>query len=243
MKYIALLGLAALLSAPVAASDFSALGRPEFARSLLLSGERQRDLACVSLAMAKARLRRGVSHQAAAAMGEALRPILAIELGSDDEARQLIERNESGWGPHSYDGKAEAVQRFTVIEAMSEKCAPLYNAFRSGGLAGFRAALKPSAGLIPLLPLPECIALAERSASGSGSQSFFNASDLKEIRTSIEDGQSAEERATLDQATAAARTLIDGATMNPDLLRLRVVSCLAVFRQAIDHAQTSRSNN
>lgn len=234
MKPVALLVLVALLSAPTAASDFSALGKPEFARSLLLPAARQRDLSCVGLAIANARLKRGVSQREATAKGEALRPLLAIELGSDDEARQLIERNESGWGPHFYDKKAEAAQRFEVMKAMSAQCASLDAAFRSGGIDGFRAALAPSAGLIALLPLPECIALAERSASDGSGQSMFDARDLAEMRTSIANGRSAADRANLDAAVSVARTSIASAPMNAVQLRLRAVSCLAVFRQEIE---------
>ena len=237
MKVIAAAVLAALVSSPTSASDFSALGKPEFARTLLLSPERQRDLTCVSLAIANARLKRGVSQADASAMVEALRPMLAIELGSDKEASDLIERNQSSWGSKSYDTKAEAAQRLKAMVAMSAGCARLDDAFRSGGIASFRAALSPSAGLIALLPLPMCIALAERSGKDNGIDSFFHASDLEEIQTLIAGSRSAKERVALEQATAAARSSIAQSVIDPIRLRLRALSCLAVFHESVDPGQ------
>ena len=236
MRAIAVAVLAALVSLPASASDFSALGKPEFARSLLMSPGRQRDLTCVGLALANARLKRGVSRDASA-MGAALRALLAIELGSDPEAGELIERNQSGWGPQFYDTQTDAAQRYKAMVARSAECSPLFAAFQSGGISKFRAALSPSAGLIPLLPLPMCIALVERSAKDNGSDSFFNAGDLEEIRDLIAKGLSTEKRAALEQATAAARLAIAQSLIDPIRLRSRALSCLAVFHQSIDAGQ------
>lgn len=233
MKAIFIVVAAAVMATPAPASDFSRLAKPGFARGLLLSADRQHELSCVALATARVRLKRGGSATDAAAMSDALRALLTVELGDAAEARDLVEQRSSVWGPHSYDSRAEAAQRLKVVDAMSAQCAPLDDKFRTGGAAGFRAALSPSGGLISLLPLPECIALAERSAREGGAQSFFHAQDIEELQASIDEGRTISERAALRQAVAASQKSLDGAKMDPRSLSMRALSCLAVFSQLV----------
>jgi hypothetical protein len=226
--FAAVAAVATLPPSPASASDFSRLSEPSFARSMLLSPRRSREAQCGALARAEARLNRSMKvADAEAIAGEILRP-LTVELGDAKLADELLSGER--FGPHDYDDAETAKGRLSDMDMIGRHCAPLFEAFRSGGISALQARLEPSRGLIPLLSLPECVAIAEAS-SRSGQSSPYDERVVADLKQLARQGGTTEELADREKAIETARARLVANPEQADTLMMRATACLATFRQ------------
>lgn len=223
--------LAVGVTAPSMASDFSELAEPSFARAMLLSPRRSMEAQCGALARADARLNRSMkAADAEAIAGEILR-LLTAELGDSKRADELVSGER--FGPHDYDDAETAKRRLADMDLIGKHCTPLFDAFRSGGLAALQAKLEPSRGLIPLLPLAGCVAIAEASAR-SGQDSPYDEGVVADLKGLARQGGTEQEIADREKAIEAARVRLRANPEQADRLMKQAVACMATFRE---HAQ------
>lgn len=221
--------LAALLAAPSSGSDFSELGEPTFARTMLLTPARQHETQCVGAALASAHQGSGkIATADAAAMAEALAARIATEIGDADRARDYVAGRGRSWLPHELDSNEYVALKREGLEMALGQCAPYYARYAEGGVAGFLAGIEPAGGLIALLSIEECLAVVDLSARLEHSP--YQKEDGHDIAQRLEQSLSPSARTARRVAVAAARTRL--AQMDDDQLELRSIACLATFRAA-----------
>lgn len=229
----------ALLATPAISSDFSKLGEPAFARTLMLSGERQEEALCVSLALEQSRSTALFSADEAAVMVDIMIKRLVEEVGDEGHARELIDGRASWFDLADYEDPEHKKERADQKADFVKQCTPLFDAFRSGGAKAFAAKLKPTSGLIPLLPLPKCLALAEYVPTVDP-HSMFGKDELADLRKLAHEGMAPRQIASLDAEVAAERASLARDKPDVEALGVKPIACLATFRQrAVEAGRTS----
>lgn len=223
--------LAALIATPAPASDFSRLSEPGFARTMLLAPARQHEVQCVAAAVARAK-GTNASSADAIAMAQALAERLAVELGSAADARDLLDHRVAGFQPNGFDSPDYAAEKEKELAMVLDQCGELLGSYRSGGLAAFKAALAPATGLVPLLPLDQCLAIID--ASSRLEHAMFSKEDGQQVRRLVSTGLSAAELASLDRAVAAAAETVRPGRIDDRSLEMKSVACLATIRTEVD---------
>lgn len=240
MKRAVIMAVAASLAATsVSASDFSGLAEPSFARVILIGPQRQLEAVCVSMAMYRPGAVGNVAPADAKMMTDLVASRLIEEIGVEKDARQLLE-DRAGWFDTTDADSAESKKM--AAETLAEfagKCAPLLDAYRAGGKAGFETKLLPSRGLIPLLSLPYCIALTEY-VSARDPYPMFGKEQLADIDELAHHSLSDADRKSLDAAIDGERTALAKSKPDIEALGPTPIACLATFRQRAQQAYPER---
>lgn len=231
--------VAALMATSADASDFSQMGEPAFARMLLIRPVRQQEALCVGLADYRMRKGGALKFPDIEAMAEALASRLTEEIGDEKAARELVDARFGWFDAGAEDSEEVKKLKEEVADQIGGRCEPLFSTYQRGGAAAFAQALDPSEGLIPLLSMHRCIALAEY-VSRIDPHSMFKERDLKDLHRLAREGLSGAERKQLDAAIAKERATLS--ELKPDAAQLgaRPVACMATFRQrAVEAGRTS----
>lgn len=197
---------AALIATSAQGSDFSALGKPEFARTILLPIQRRQDIACHQLWL------NGRRDQELKPVVDEIRRRLAIELGSEQAALEAMPTESLD------DGMAIAVTMETNSTTPDaprivtqgdpylkvERCEALATAYAAGGIAQAAPLLAPARdGPIPLPTIGFCLAQLERGPMAKQDPSMLEtlAKMRNEAKRSPRIG--ADERAAIERDYAA----------------------------------------
>lgn len=240
MTNAAFLAAALTLAAqPALASDFSRLGDPAFARTLLLGQQRTLEATCASIAIHRPQVVGNVAPRDAQVMGDLVAQRLIDEIGVEKDAREFLEDRAGWFDSNDFDSTKSKKLKAEVLANFARKCAPLLDSYRTGGKAGFEATLLPSRGLIPLLSLPRCIALTEY-VSARDPHAMFDKEQLAEVNEIAHHGLSEGDRKSLDSAIGAERATLAKSKPDPDVLAATPMACLATFRQRAEQAYPER---
>lgn len=220
---------ASLLVAPAQASDFSQIGEPAGARALLISPQRHQEVFCVSLAHYEVRNGGSFRDADARQMAEVLTGRLAGEIGDENIARELVDARVGWFDSVDQDSVDTKELKKGVVAEIGARCKPLLDAYRSGGKVGFEAKLAPSEGLIPLLSMPRCVALAEY-ISARDPHPMFNARDIADLHELAREGRSVAEIKVLEEAIDAERATLAAAKPDLEQLGMSQIACMATFR-------------
>lgn len=234
--------LAAALSLvvqPAAASDFSKLGDPAFARALLIGHQRMLESTCASIAIHRPQAVGNVAPADAKVMSELVAQRLIAEIGVEKDAREFLEDRAGWFDSNDFDPAESSKLKAEVLADFARKCAPLLDSYRTGGKAGFEAKLLPSRGLIPLLSLPYCIALAEY-VSTRDPHPMFDREQLAEVNEVAHHGLSDGDRKSLDSAIETERAALAKSKPELEVLAATPMACLATFRQRAEQAYPER---
>lgn len=197
MKPVVMLVLAALLPAPAAASDFSALGKPEFARRLLLPDERRQEIACAQHWHLAGRVDlRPISHE--------IRTRLGIEIGSKSEAAktfEFLDLDESAM-PELRENWA----RIPNLEAA--RCDRIAAAFVRHGPAAYALLARRASGPIALPSTGYCLAQLEQGLIAKDQPDL--AGTARELREKARQarGLRPHERASIERDYASFATTV-----------------------------------
>nr|WP_294847343.1 hypothetical protein [uncultured Sphingomonas sp.] len=224
-------GAVSLLTASTSASDFSALAKPEFARSMLIDPVRQREVMCAGRVAALAQS----GHFPKADADVITREVadrLAADLGSDEQAAETISIEVAHFSPSMFDDKDRRDARAKLVEVTAGRCTRYTNAYHSGGLAGLRTILRPKAEHPIVLPtVAQCFAISELAAKQVENPPI-SAGDLLELKSMLSANQSPAQQAAHVQAVETAQADLARERPQNDLLTRRSVACFAVFGQA-----------
>lgn len=240
MKNVLLLApVLTLVAQPAGASDFSGLGEPAFARSILIGPQRQLEAICVSMATYRPRAVGNVAPGDAKVMSELVASRLIEEIGVEKDARELLEDRAGWFDTTDADSAEDKKQAAETLSEFARKCTPLLDAYRTGGKAGFEAKLLPSRGLIPLLSLPYCVALTDY-VSARDPHAMFGKEQLADIDELAHHGLSDADRKSLDAKIGGERDAL--AKSKPDIQALgpTPIACLATFRQRAEQVYPER---
>lgn len=239
-RFLVGFAVGALLTTTVtSASDFSKLGEPAFARSVLVGYQRQLEATCASIAIYRPKVVGNVAPADARIMGELVVQRLIEEIGSEKEARELIGDRPGWFDGYEYDSAESRRLKAETLALYAQKCAPLIDAYRTGGQAALEAKLLPSRGLIPLLSVPRCIALIEYTTPRDP-YPMFDKEQLVEMNELAHHGLSTSDSKTLDAAIAVERAELAKTQPAIEEVGREPIACLATFRQRAQEAYPER---
>jgi hypothetical protein len=236
MKHVIVaVAAASLVATKAPASDFSKLGEASFARTILLSPTRQEEALCVSLALHQATKIGEPNMADARQMAAAMRAILVGEIGDEKNADELPSIRSEWFNRDDYAQVDDRAWKAQSNVEFAKRCEPLFSAYRKGGGPGFKAALEPSQGLIPLLSLPRCLALHEYVA-GIDPNPMMGPKEIAEVQALASKAMTPEDRKALDTATAAEQARISSEKPEANLASAHALACLATYRKSIEEA-------
>ncbi len=173
MKSVAMLVMTILLATPAQASDFSALGKPAFARGLLLSVDRREEVLCAQ------RWQRAGRTELDPLISE-IQDRMGIEIGDADEAALAFDfiADEPG-------GEADAPADWPRDPRLNAaRCDRIASAFATGGLAAATALLAPRpSGPIALPSTGFCLAQLEQGKIGKDQPELVE--NVRQLRSDI----------------------------------------------------------
>jgi hypothetical protein len=196
-----------VVAAPAAASDFSALGRPEVVRSVLVPQPRLRELQCAAYARARGLQEHILSAELRDALGAAVSARLAIDVGDAGYAKAMLSDRAQGFADDPTWPFPES--RKAGIEGVRANCSVFFAQVAANGVM---ASLSPAPSRpIELPDAPTCLAAmkdADRRGFDFGQdqgrpyleQWLFDEPDAAEQqvnRKAVESATSAFERAPL----------------------------------------------
>jgi hypothetical protein len=195
-RFLSFAAAASIAFTPVAASDFSFMSKPEFARALLMSEQRREEIRC-TLAWVKSPGR------------QALAPLVAeidrrgtIELGSREQFDERDRKLAEGAG-----SRAEIAIMFDGATTRApERCKVLEEAFANGGMAAAEPLLAPApTGPISLPSIGHCLAQIENGPMATQDSSLVD--DVRKMRklATAKTGFSVDELAAIDRDYASYR--------------------------------------
>lgn len=196
MKRLAHLGaIAALLAAPAAASDFSALGKPEFARGLLLPLERRQEIVC----MQRWHLARRTDLEP---VSTEIRRRLAIELGTTAYVADSVDRMTTLIDGVDVQGRPESLP--SSGQTGDRRCDQIAaNLAQRGPTAAFALLAPRASGPIALPSTGFCLAQLEQGKIAKDDPELTKTS--RDLRAQADKSQllSADERAAIERDYAA----------------------------------------
>ena len=226
MKRMLGLLLAAAVTTPSIASDFSKLAEPAFGRSMLISAVRERQKECAGLALYWAERGKSPGKQGATRLAEAVVSRLTIEIGDGALARELVEGKAAGYADPT---KTEPFWT-EVRDYLTQKCEPYFDAAAKGD-AELAAQLGPMPTELLQLPSEEqCLATADYAKeTGLGHWDEEVGELLRKERFHNVD---AKERAARQAVVDGGLKVLREKKPDEDHLEMMFVACLPTVRQA-----------
>lgn len=224
--------IAALLlggATPAAASDFSKLAKPAYARLALISEHRDHERSCAGLAMHEASQGRTPGVKGAQALAAAVVDRLASDLGDRAVAEELVGYALGYWSSDMRDPKDVAAAR----ELLLANCAAIFKAAVAGEPSS--ALTPPSEKPLELPGVETCLAYAELARALPEDKGMFDLETYGEVREMWLNEPGADRVAR--ERSLAART--QQMTPKPSPQRLEVNLAMACLPAISDLAKRS----